>query len=87
MKITKDILVAINNLCTGSEVKVLLAVLAYDPVTLSTTQMQNITGITKPNNYFRVRKQLLNLGYLTIDDSVMDVNTDKILEDYSKLSS
>lgn len=87
MKITKDILVAVNNLCTGSEVKVLLAVLAYDPVTLSTTQMQKATGITKPNNYFRVRKQLLNLGYLTIDDNGMHVNTDKILSDYALLTN
>ena len=87
MTITKDILVAVNNLCTGSEVKVLLAALAYDPATLSTSQMQKITGITKPNNYFRVRKQLLNLGYLTMDNGCMHVNTDKILEDYSKLLS
>lgn len=87
MTITKGILAAVNNLCTGSEVKVLLAALVYDPATLSTAQMQKITGITKSNNYFRVRKQLLNLGYLTMDDSGMRVNTDKILEDYAKLPS
>ena len=82
MTISKDLLVAINNLCTGSEVKVLLTVLAHDSTTLSTTQMQKITGITKPNNYFRVRKQLLNLGYLIIDDNGMRVNAEKILFDY-----
>lgn len=82
MTISKDLLVAINNLCTGSEVKVLLTVLAHDSTTLSTAQMQKITGITKPNNYFRVRKQLLNLGYLIIDDNGMHVNANRILFDY-----
>lgn len=86
MTISKDLLVAINNLCTGSEVKVLLAVLSHD-ATLSTTQMQAATGITKSNNYFRVRKQLLNLGYLIIDDSGMHVNVDKILSDYTFLTN
>ena len=87
MNISKDLLIAINNLCTGSEVKVLLAVLVHDPATLSTAQMQKATGITKPNNYFRVRKQLLNLGYLTIDESGMYVNADKILSDYALLTN
>ena len=86
MTISKDLLVAINNLCTGSEVKVLLTVLTHD-TTLSTAQMQAATGITKPNNYFRVRKQLVNLGYLIINDSGMHVNADKILSDYTLLTN
>ena len=87
MNISKNLLIAINNLCAGSEIKVLLTVLANEPTTLSTSQMQKMTGITKPNNYFRVRKQLLNIGYLIIDDSGMHVNIDKILADYAKLPS
>ena len=87
MYISKPLLIAINNLCSGSEVKVLLAVLAYDSNKMSTAQMQNATGITKPNNYFRVRKQLLNLGYLTIDDDGMHINVDKILSDYTLLTN
>lgn len=87
MNISKDLLVAINNLCTGSEVKVLLAVLAHDAAEMSTAQMQAVTGITKPNNYFRVRKQLINLDYLIIDDSGMYVNVDKILSDYTLLTN
>ena len=87
MTISKDLIAAINNLCAGSEVKVLLTVLAYDSNKMSTAQMQKVTGITKPNNYFRVRKQLLNLGYLTIDDSGMHVNADKILSDYALLTN
>jgi hypothetical protein len=86
MTLTKDLLIAMNNLCAGSEIKVLLAVLSHD-CTLSTAQMQAATGITKPNNYFRVRRQLLNLGYLTIDDRGMHVNTDKILSDYALLTN
>lgn len=85
--VSKDLIVAINNLCTGSEIKVLLTVLAHEPITLSTAQMQKATGITKSNNYFRVRKQLLNLGYLTMDDNGMQVNTDKILSDYALLTN
>jgi len=87
MNIPKNLLVAINNLCSGSEVKVLLAALTYDSNKMSTAQMQKVTGITKPNNYFRVRKQLLNLGYLIIDDDGMHVNADKILSDYTLLTN
>lgn len=87
MNISKDLLVAINNLCTGSEVKVLLAVLAHDAAEMSTAQMQAVTGITKPNNYFKVRKQLLNLDYLIIDDKGLHINAEKILSDYDKLPS
>lgn len=86
MTISKDLLVAMNNLCSGSEVKVLLAILAHGPI-LSTVQMQKATGITKPNNYFRVRKQLVDLNYLTIDNRGMHVNVDKILYDYAQLTS
>lgn len=87
MTISKDLLIAINNLCAGSEVKVLLVVLAHDSNKMSTAEMQAATGITKPNNYFRVRKQLLNLGYLIIDDSGMHVNVNKILSDYALLTN
>ena len=87
MTISKNLISAMNNLCSGSEVKVLLAVLAHDSQKMSTSQMQKVTGITKSNNYFRVRKQLLNLGYLTIDDSGMHVNTEKILNDYTLLTN
>ena len=87
MYISKPLLIAINNLCSGSEVKVLLAVLAHDSNKMSAAQMQNATGITKSNNYFRVRKQLLNLGYLIIDDSGMHINVDKILSDYTLLTN
>lgn len=86
MHISKDLLIAMNNLCTGSEIKVLLVALAHD-CALSTAEMQAATGITKPNNYFKVRKQLLNLGYLILDDSGMHVNANKILSDYTLLTN
>ena len=86
MHISKDLLIAMNNLCTGSEIKVLLSVLVHD-CALSTAEMQAATGITKPNNYFKVRKQLLNSGYLILDDSGMHVNANKILSDYTILTN
>jgi hypothetical protein len=85
--ISKDLAVAINNLCSGSEVKVLLSVLGFGAAKPSTIQMQKLTGISQANNYFRVRKQLVDLGYLIIDENGMHVNADKILSDYAKLTS
>lgn len=87
MSISTNLISAINNLCAGSETKVLLTVLCNSPCKMSTSKMQAATGITKPNNYFRVRKQLLNLGYLIIDNNGMQVNTDKILSDYALLTN
>lgn len=87
MQISTELLVAINSLCSGSEVKVLLAVLAHDSNKMSAAQMQKVTGITKPNNYFRIRKKLLDLGYLIMDDNCMHVNTDKIIADYTNMTS
>lgn len=85
--ISKDLAVAINNLCSGSEVKVLLSVLVFGAAKPSTIQMQKLTGISHPNNYFRVRKQLVDLGYLIIDEDGIHINVDKLLSDYAKLTS
>lgn len=79
-----DVLVAINHLCTYTEYKILFAAEFYGGVIPTFAQIQRITGITKPNNYFRARKQLINLGYLIIDDKGMRVNVYKILKDYEK---
>lgn len=87
MNVSLDLLAAMNNLCSGSEIKILLVVLECESMTLTTSQMLKLTGITKPNNYFRTRKQLINLGYLIIKDDHMSVNYYKILKDYEKLSS
>ena len=86
MTISTNIIAAINNMCSGSETKVLLAVLGYETSTMSTSQMQKVTGITRPNNYFRVRKKLIDMNYLIIDDAGMHVNADKILSDYANSS-
>ena len=82
-----DLLIAINHLCTYTEYKILFAASYFDGADPSFTDIQRITGITKSNNYFRSRKQLINLGYLIIDESGMHVNTDKILNDYALLTN
>lgn len=83
----KDIIIAINNLCTGTEAKLLLSMLLCEPDKITTKRMLQMTGITKPNNYFRTRRELINLGYVVDTMDGMLVNTDKILSDYAKLPS
>lgn len=82
----KDIIIAINNLCTGAETKLLLSMLLCEPDEITMQRMLEMTGITKPNNYFRTRKGLMNLGYIVITADGPLVNTDKILSDYALLT-
>ena len=62
---------AINNQLGGNEAKVLLTLLgckgdgSFSP---STAYMQKMTGISKPNNYYKVRKQLEDKGYIQLDE-------------------
>lgn len=47
--------------------------------------MQKVTGITKPNNYYKVRKQLENEGYISTDQyGNLYIDTQKIIEKYKK---
>lgn len=79
-----ELLIAINHLCTYTEYKILFAVTYHEGVIPTFAEIQRITGITKSNNYFRSRKQLVNLGYLTINDNGMYINEDKIINDYRR---
>lgn len=72
-----DLFSAINNLCTGSEGKILMSIIGGCS---STEDMLKMTGITKSNHYFAIRKKLIDKGYITINP--MCVNSDKILSDY-----
>lgn len=74
---------AINNQLSGNEAKVLLTLLgckgdgSFSP---STAYMQKMTGITKPNNYYKTRKQLEDKGYIQVDENGnIYVDTQKIL--------
>ena len=78
-----DLLIAINHLCTYTEYKILFAATYYNGLSPTFAEIQKVTGITKPNNYFRSRKQLLDRGYLIMDGG-MHVNTDLILNDYRR---
>jgi hypothetical protein len=84
MTISIELLRAINHLCTYIEAKILLAVIHYNGIRPTFTQIQQLTGIPHSNNYFRVRKQLVDRGYLFIDDNGVHVNTDTILKDYEE---
>lgn len=81
-----DLLIAIHHLCTYTEYKILFAAAYYEGTNPTFAEIQKITGITQPNNYFRERKQLVRLGYLTVDNNGIHVNVDKILTDYAHLT-
>ena len=81
-----ELQIAINHLCTYIESKILFAAAYYEGVIPTFDEIQRITGITKSNNYFRSRKQLINLGYLIIDNNEMYINKAKILNDYALLT-
>lgn len=84
MTISTELLRAVNHLCTYIEAKILLAAIHYDGTKPTFAQMQQLTGITYPNHYFKYRKQLVDRGYLFIDDNGVHVNTDTILKDYEE---
>ena len=78
-----NLFAAINNLFNGNEAKIMLTLLgcrgdgSFSP---STQYMLKMTGISKPNNYFKIRKQLEDKGYIKTDkDGNLYVDVDKIL--------
>lgn len=80
-----NLFVAINNLCTGNEAKVLLALLGCKgdgSFTPSTKYMLNVTGIPKANHFTSVRKELTKKGYLIEKDGDIYIDTQKILDEY-----
>ena len=83
-----DLFAAINTIFNGTEAKVMLALLgckgdgSFSP---SLQYMQKVTGITKPNNYYKIRKQLETNGYISTDqDGNLYIDTKKIIEEYKK---
>ena len=78
-----DLFAAINQICNGNEAKVLLALVgckgdgSFSP---STSYIQKMTGITKTNNYYKIRKQLENKGLIKTDkEGNLYIDTQKIL--------
>jgi len=78
-----DLFKAINNTCSGNEAKILFTLLgckgdgSFSP---STKYMLETTGITKPNNYFKVRKELEKKGFIETDEhGNLYINIDKII--------
>ena len=73
----------INQIFTYNEQKVLLVLLgckgdgSFAP---STQYMLSMTGISKPNHYFAVRKQLIDAGYIEEKDGDLYISVEKILQ-------
>jgi hypothetical protein len=43
-----------------------------------------MTGITKPNNYYKTRKQLEDKGYIKVDEKGnIYIDTQKIIDEYT----
>jgi hypothetical protein len=81
-----NLFTAINNLCSGNEAKVLLALLgckgdgSFAP---STQYMLNVTGIPKANHFSSVRRTLTQKGYIKEKDGDIYIDTQKILDEYA----
>lgn len=78
-----DLFSAINQICNGNEAKVLLTLLgckgdgSFCP---STAYVQRMAGITQPNNYYKLRKQLESKCLIKIDEEGnIFIDTKKIL--------
>ena len=89
--IPTDLFTAINNLCNGNESKILFALLgckgdgSFSP---SAKYIQKLTGIAKPNNYYKTRKQLEDKGYLSTDNQGnLYINTKEIINRYQNNTS
>lgn len=82
-----ELFIAVNNLCSGNEAKVLLTLLGCKgdgSFTPSTQYMLNVTGIPKANHFSSVRKTLTDKGYLQEQDGDIYIDTAKILSEYVK---
>lgn len=89
--IPTDLFQAINNLCNGNEAKILFTLLgckgdgSFSP---SAQYVQSLTGITKPNNYYKTRKQLEDKGYLETDEQGnLYISTNQIIKKYKNDTS
>ena len=82
-----DLIIAINNLCSGNEAKVLLALLGFkgDGSFCANTQyMLKATGISKQQNFSSVRKILTDKGYIEEQDGDIYIDTAKIIKEYKE---
>lgn len=82
-----ELFIAINNLCTGNETKVLLALLgckgdgSFSP---STQYMLNVTGLPKANHFHSIRKALTDKKYLEEQNGNIYINVSFILSEYER---
>ena len=84
--IPSDLFAAINHLCNGNESKILLTLLgckgdgSFSP---SAQYVQKMTGISQPNNYYKIRKKLEAKGYIETDaKGNLYIDSNKILKQY-----
>jgi hypothetical protein len=82
-----ELFIAINNLCSGNESKVLLTLLgckgdgSFSP---STQYMLNVTGLPKANHFHSVRKALTDKNYIEEQNGNIYVNIPFIMSEYER---
>lgn len=82
-----ELFIAINNLCTGNEAKVLLALLGCKgdgSFTPSTQRMLDLTGLPKANHFSSIRKALTDKRYIEERDGNVYINTSFLLSEYER---
>lgn len=82
-----ELVTAINNLFSGNEAKVLLALLGCKgdgSFCASTSYMLKVTGIPYPNHFSKVRKSLTNKGYIEDLEGDIYIDTGKIIKEYQE---
>ena len=81
-----ELFAAINTIFSGNEAKIMFTLLgckgdgSFSP---SVSYMQKMTGITKPNNYYKTKKQLEINGYIETDENGnLYIDTQRIIDEY-----
>ena len=85
---TNELFAAINTLFSGNEAKIMLALYgckgdgSFCP---SAEYMMKMTGISKRENYFRTRKQLIDKGYIERCDNELYLDSGYLLQEYYRV--
>lgn len=85
---SNELFAAVNNLFNGNEAKVMLTFLGIKgdgSFRASAEYMLKMTGIKDKSNYFRIRKKLIDDGYLDLKENCLFIDVDKIISNYKSL--
>ena len=90
LQFPSELFAAINTLLSENEAKIMLTLLgcpgdgSFSP---SSEYMLRMTGIDSKEDYFRIRKHLIDKGYIERSDSGLYIDPDILLEEYRTLKA